>query len=140
MSLRYPEIAAGVLAFPASTINRSNPLEHSAILSPSVRGKPGTRERLLAEYAGDTHLIVVAGSGANPSTSFWQDALAALPPAIRWRYAAFFEAAERWERNLDFMIDLWGRAKRAFARSFARGLRRSAGILELAARRLATTR
>ena len=115
-------------------------MEHSAILSPSVRGKPGTRERLLAEYAGDTHLIVVAGSGANPSTSFWQDALAALPPAIQWRYAAFFEAAERWERNLDFMIDLWGRAKRLLARSFAKGLRRSAGILELAARRLATTR
>ena len=115
-------------------------MEHSAILSPSVRGKTGTRQRLLAEYAGDTHLIEVAGSGTNPSTSFWQDALAALPPAIQQRYAAYFEAAERCERNLDFMIDLWGRAKRALARSFAKRLRRSAGMLELAARRLAPTR
>ena len=115
-------------------------MERSAILTPSVRGKPGTRERSLAEYAGDMHLIVVAGSGANPSTSFWQDALAALPSTIQWRYAAYFEAAERCERNLDFMIDLWGRAKRALARTFAKVLRRSAGILDLAARRLATTR
>lgn len=110
------------------------------MLTPSVRGNPGTRERSLAEYAGDTHLIEVAGSGAYPSTSFWQNALAALPSTIRWRYAACFEAAERCERNLDFMIDLWGRAKRALARSFAKGLRRSAGMLELAARRLAPTR
>lgn len=115
-------------------------MERSAILTPLVRDKPGTRERSLAEYAGDAHLIVVAGSGANPSTSFWQDALAALPPAIQWRYAPYFEAAERWERNLDVALDLWGRAKRALARSFAKVLRRSAGTLELAARRLATTR
>ena len=115
-------------------------MERSAILTSSVRGKPGTRERSLAEYAGDTHLIVVAGSGANPTTSFWQDALAALPPAIQWRYAAFFEAAERWERNLDFMIDLWGRVKRALAGSTAKMLHRSARILQMLARRLATTR
>ena len=115
-------------------------MERSAILTPLVRDKSGTRERSLAEYARDTHLIEVAGSAANLSTSFWQDALAALPSTIQWRYAAYFEAAERCERNLDFMIDLWGRAKRALARSFAKGLRRSAGFLELAAHRLATTR
>ena len=115
-------------------------MEHSAILTPAVRRNPGTRERSLAECAGDTHLSAIAGPGANPSTSFWQDALAALPTTIQWRYAPYFEAAERWERNLDLAIDLWDRAKRALARSFAKVLRRSAGILELAARRLATTR
>jgi hypothetical protein len=94
----------------------------------------------LAEYAGDTHPCVIAGSGATPATSFWRNALAALPPGIQWRYAADFEAAERYERRLDFAIALWGAARRALARRFAKGLRKSAGILEVAARRVAPTR
>jgi hypothetical protein len=97
-------------------------LEHCAILTPPVRGS------------------VITGPGANSSTSFWQDALAALPPAKQWRYAAYFEAAERCERNLDFVIDLWGRAKHTLARSIAKALRRSAAMLELTARRGAPTR
>jgi hypothetical protein len=122
LSLQHPRLVAGAPAIPASTIDRSNQLEHSAILTRPVRGS------------------VITGSGATPARSFWQDALAALPPAIQWRYAAHFEAAERCERNLEFMIDLWGRAKRALARSFAKVLRRSAAMLELTARRIAPTR
>lgn len=115
-------------------------MEHSAILGPPVRGKPGTRERSPAEYAGDTQPSAIAGSGASPSTSFWHDALAALPPAIQWRYAACFEAADRCERNLDFVIALWSRAVRTLALSFANVLRRMAAMLELKARRVAPTR
>jgi hypothetical protein len=115
-------------------------LERNAILTPLACGKSEFRERSLADHAADPHLCVIAESGATSATSFWRNALAAMPPRIQWRYAAYFEAAERFERNLDFAIDLWGTAKRTLARSFAKVLRRSAGILELAARLVAPTR
>jgi len=39
------------------------------------------------------------------TTSFWKDAAASLPPALRDRYAADFEAAERYEHLLEFGIE-----------------------------------
>jgi hypothetical protein len=107
---------------------------------PPPRGRPENNERSLAEYAGNTHPGVIDGPGGTPATSFWRNALAALPPGIQWRYAADFEAAERYERRLDFAMALWSAATRALARRFAKGLRKSAGILEMTARRVAPTR
>src|SRR6266853_1077311 len=44
--------------------------------------------------------------------SFWKDALASLPPSVQVRYAASFEAAERFDAQLDLGIEAWGCAKR----------------------------
>src|SRR5205814_7272214 len=43
--------------------------------------------------------------------SFWKDALASLPPSVQARYAASFEAAERFEALLDLGIEAWGSAR-----------------------------
>ncbi len=73
------------------------------------------------------------------TTSFWKDALASLPPGVQRRYAASFEAAERFEALLDLGVEAWGSAKHALARSCqaaARAMRGTARILEDAAHRL----
>jgi hypothetical protein len=73
------------------------------------------------------------------TTLFWKDALASLPPSVQVRYAASFEAAERFEALLDLGIETWGSAKHALAkicRAAARAMRGTARILEGAAHRL----
>lgn len=37
-------------------------------------------------------------------TRFWRGAADSLPPSVRERYAAYFEAAERWDLALDALI------------------------------------
>lgn len=76
------------------------------------------------------------------TTSFWKDALASLSPEIRHRYAADFEAAERYEYVLDLIIEGWGYARHALAKSCqaaALGLRTAARCLDAAAQRLFPT-
>jgi len=73
------------------------------------------------------------------TTLFWKDALASLPPNVQRRYAASFEAAERFEALLDLGIEAWGSVKRALARvckAAARAMRGTARILDGAAHRL----
>ena len=48
--------------------------------------------------------------------SFWKDAAASLPPAIRDRYAAEFRAAERYEHLFELGIDAWHIARRGLAK------------------------
>lgn len=76
------------------------------------------------------------------TTSFWRDAAASLPPEIRHRYAADFEAAERIEQVLDLVIEAWVFVRHALGRCFgnvAEGLRKTARILDAAARHLSPT-
>jgi hypothetical protein len=40
-------------------------------------------------------------------TNFWKSAAASLPAAVRGRYMAHFERAERWELALDAAIELF---------------------------------
>ncbi len=73
------------------------------------------------------------------TTSFWKDALASLPPSVQRRYAASFEAAERYEALLDLGIEAWDSAKHALGKicqAAARAMRGTARILEDAAHRL----
>jgi len=73
------------------------------------------------------------------TTSFWKDALASLPSSVRRRYAASFEAAERYEALLDLSIEAWDSAKHALGKicqAAARAMRGTARILEDAAHRL----
>ena len=73
------------------------------------------------------------------TTLFWKDALASLPPNVRRRYAASFEAAERLEALLDLGIEAWGSVKHALAKicqAAARAMRGTARILDGAAHRL----
>jgi len=73
------------------------------------------------------------------TTSFWKNALASLPPSVQRRYAATFEAADRFEMLLDLGIEAWGSAKHALAkicRAAARAMRGTARILDSAAHRL----
>lgn len=73
------------------------------------------------------------------TTSFWKKAAASLPPEIRDRYAAHFEAAERYEHLLDFGIEAWPVARRALAKGChgaAHALRMAARSLDSAARHL----
>lgn len=73
-------------------------------------------------------------------SSFWKNAAASLPPQVRRRYAAQFEAAERFEPVLDLIIDAGGYARRALGwgcESVAAGLRKTARILDAVARHLA---
>lgn len=77
------------------------------------------------------------------STSFWKAAAASLPPEVRLRYAADFEAAERFEYLVDIGIEASRFAKRALAkccRVAAHALRTAARILDTAARRLTLAR
>ncbi|HEY7656741.1 MAG TPA: hypothetical protein VH881_07750 [Burkholderiales bacterium] len=76
------------------------------------------------------------------TTSFWRDAANSLPPEIRHRYAADFEAAERIEQALDLAIETWVSVRRVLGRCFERlaaGLRKTAKMLDAAARRLSPT-
>ena len=76
------------------------------------------------------------------TTTFWKDAAASLPPEIRHRYTADFEAAERYEQLLDLGIESWGLGRRALAKccqAAAHALRAGARIFDTAARRLALT-
>src|SRR5687768_16164810 len=50
--------------------------------------------------------------------SFWSSAAASLPPHVRRRYAHLFEAAERWEPVIDFLVDACTSAWRALAGLF----------------------
>ena len=50
-------------------------------------------------------------------TTFWKNAAASLPESVRGRYMIDIEQAERWELALDGVIELFSRAKSAFARS-----------------------
>ena len=52
-----------------------------------------------------------------PSTAFWKKAARSLPPAVRPRYAAYFEQAERWELALDGLIELGTRMRAQFGRT-----------------------
>lgn len=73
------------------------------------------------------------------TTSFWKDALASLPPEVQRRYAANFEAAERFEALLDLGIEASGSARHALAKickATAHAMRETARILEDAAHRL----
>jgi hypothetical protein len=73
------------------------------------------------------------------TTLFWKNALASLPPSAQRRYAATFEAAERFEILLDLGIETWGSAKHALAkicRAVAHAMRGTARILDSAAHRL----
>jgi hypothetical protein len=73
------------------------------------------------------------------SLSFWKDALASLPPSVQRRYAASFEAAERYEALLDVCMEAWASVKHSLARicqAAARAMRGTARILEGAAHRL----
>lgn len=73
------------------------------------------------------------------TTLFWKNALASLPPEVQRRYAATFEAAERFEMMLDQAIEAWGSAKHALGKIFraaAHAMRRAARILDSAAHRL----
>jgi hypothetical protein len=44
-------------------------------------------------------------------TPFWQAAHRSLPEAVRCRYLAHFERAERWELALDMVIGTLSRAR-----------------------------
>lgn len=50
-------------------------------------------------------------------TPFWKNALDSLPASVRPRYAADFEAAERWELRLAAMIERWSTVKNAIGRA-----------------------
>ena len=47
-------------------------------------------------------------------TSFWKNAAASLPAAVRERYLANFVQAERWELALDAVVELFSREPRRF--------------------------
>jgi hypothetical protein len=40
-------------------------------------------------------------------TRFWRNAADSLPAAVRARYIAHFEAAERFDLMLDAVVDAW---------------------------------
>jgi len=75
-------------------------------------------------------------------SSFWKNAAASLPPQVRRRYAAHFEAAERFEPVLDLVIEAAGHARCALGwacESLAAVLHKTARFLDTMARRLALT-
>jgi len=45
--------------------------------------------------------------GEAVTESFWSGAAASLPPHVRRRYAHLFEAAERWEPVIEFLVELF---------------------------------
>jgi hypothetical protein len=76
------------------------------------------------------------------TTSFWKEAANSLPAPVRDRYAAYFEAAERWEIVLDAAVDACRLGKHALAeacRGAARLFRATAGLLDAAARSFTPT-
>lgn len=74
---------------------------------------------------------------------FWRSAAASLPPHVQQRYASLFEAAEKYEPVIEFIVTARSRVHSALARCFrgiADALRNAARGLDLAARRLTPTR
>lgn len=72
--------------------------------------------------------------------SFWKTAAAKLPPEVRQRHAAAFDAADRYEPVLDCIIGAGRYARRALAflcGTAAGALHTLARTLDAAARRLA---
>ena len=51
-------------------------------------------------------------------TKFWNDAAARLPVAVRNRYLADLQRAERWELAFDRLIEGWAGVKNALGRTF----------------------
>ncbi len=51
--------------------------------------------------------------------SFWKKAAASLPPHVRRRYGHLFEAAERYEPVVEFIVDGCASGSRAIARLFS---------------------
>lgn len=47
--------------------------------------------------------------------SFWMDALDAMHPSVRERYAPYFHRAEQWERALDTAFALWRELRRTLS-------------------------
>lgn len=68
--------------------------------------------------------------------SFREKTAASLPPHVRRRYAAEFEAMERFEILFDMTVDTWRRARRTLGKS----CRAAARMFDHAARRLLLTR
>lgn len=71
--------------------------------------------------------------------SFWKTAAAKLPPEVRQHHAAAFEAADRYEPLVDWLIETGGHVRRALAigcGATAGALHSVARALEAAARRL----
>ncbi|MBI2317226.1 MAG: hypothetical protein HYY28_03165 [Betaproteobacteria bacterium] len=64
------------------------------------------------------------------ASSFWKEARQSLPPEIRERHAAEFEAAERFEHLIECAAEVWGAARRALTK----GRRRAADALHSTAR------
>jgi hypothetical protein len=54
-------------------------------------------------------------------TTFWKKAAAQLPAAVRSRYIAELEQAERWELVLDRVFEAYARLKNGFVRNEPRG-------------------
>ena len=48
-------------------------------------------------------------------TTFWKNAAASLPSAVRARYVGEFERAERWELAFEGAVELLSRAKHALS-------------------------
>jgi hypothetical protein len=53
-------------------------------------------------------------------TPFWRNAANSLRPHVRERYAAYLEAAERWELVVDAAIEARARARAAIGRILRR--------------------
>ena len=71
--------------------------------------------------------------------SFWKKAAEKLPPEVWQRHAPAFDAADRYEPLVDWIVDAGGYARRALALvcgAAAGALYTVAGTLEAAARRL----
>ena len=71
--------------------------------------------------------------------SFWKQAAAKLPPEVKRRHAAAFDAADRYEPLVDWIVEAGGHARRGLAAccgAAAGALHTVARSLEGAARRL----
>jgi len=147
---------------PGEYLRYPSPGEVLAIERAARRAQAEAIARLLAAAARHLKEMIVGGAtvpvgevrrtGAAPhdksqfpakrktmTTSFWKDALASLPPAVQRRYAASFEAAERYEALLDLGVEAWDSGRRALGKicqATARAMRGTARILEDAAHRL----
>ena len=54
--------------------------------------------------------------GESIPESFWKKAAASLPPHVQQKYGHLFEAAERYEPVIDFIVDRCGAASRRLRR------------------------
>jgi hypothetical protein len=50
--------------------------------------------------------------GEAATDSFWKTAAASLPPHVQRKYGHLFEAAERYEPLIDFIVELFRRSDR----------------------------